>query len=718
MDPDRTPDAESAGKRTPGHFVAAMQIGALLVLAVVVALTRHSYRWNFWPIAIITAFTIASEWTSVVAGGRLKVSGSGLGLMLAAVLFGGGPAAAVGVLSIAFSWFTTREQLHHFRNNLAVFAWHPFLTGVFFQGLVALTGAGTQSIVYYLLVFAAYLMLLTLNFVLVAGYSCYIDGTSLRQKTVDVFVPVLSAQLFSAMLTMAAVYLAIKLGTIALALLGVVFIIFQYLIGELLTSKRRSEELHRIATTDELTGLANREQFRKAVEDRISVARLDGQEFAVMLMDLDRFKEINDTLGHHYGDVLLRELGPRLVDAVGSGGFVARLGGDEFAILPAVTAEDSTVIEAVSSRLFGSIQRPFQVDELALEVGASIGIARFPQDGDDSHALLRCADIAMYSAKETQSDYKFYSADQDSHSVSRLSVLSDIRHALAADEIVVHFQPIVDLDNLRVTGAEGLVRWAHPTLGLIPPGAFVQTVEQTGLIGPLTRHVLERSIAQCADWRRNGNPDMSVAVNLSVRNLLDRELPNEIERLLSAYSLPPEALQLEITESMIMSDPDRALATVKRLSDLGVRMSVDDFGTGYSSLANLRKLPIDELKIDRSFVSPMLQDESDLIIVRSTINLGHDLGLRIIAEGVEDAQTLDRLALLGCDLAQGFHVSRPMAADAFTDWLKESEPDLSSWARSGAVLLDPPDAPATNGDGPSKDEAPVKRGRTATVAAT
>jgi diguanylate cyclase (GGDEF)-like protein len=494
-----------------------------------------------------------------------------------------------------------------------------------------------------------------------------------------------------------------------------VFIIFQYLVSELLTSKRRSEELHRIATTDELTGLANREQFRKAVEDRIVAAHLDGHEFAVMLMDLDRFKEINDTLGHHYGDVLLRELGPRLVEAVGSGGFVARLGGDEFAILPAATAEDSAVIEAVSSRLFGSIQRPFQVDELALEVGASIGIARFPHDGDDSHALLRCADIAMYAAKETQSDCKFYSADQDRHSVSRLSVLSDIRHALASDEIVVHFQPIVDLDNLRVMGAEGLVRWAHPTLGLIPPGAFVQTVEQTGLIGPLTRHVLERSIAQCAEWRKGGR-EMSVAVNLSVRNLLDRDLPNQIERLLSAYSLPPEALQLEITESMIMSDPDRALATVTRLSDLGVRMSVDDFGTGYSSLANLRRLPIDELKIDRSFVSPMLQDESDLIIVRSTINLGHDLGLRIIAEGVEDAQTLDRLALLGCDLAQGFHVSRPMAADVFTDWLKDTEPDLSKWARNGAVLLDPPDPRAANGDSPSKDAAPSKRSRAPAIA--
>jgi EAL domain-containing protein (putative c-di-GMP-specific phosphodiesterase class I) len=319
------------------------------------------------------------------------------------------------------------------------------------------------------------------------------------------------------------------------------------------------------------------------------------------------------------------------------------------------------------------VSAPFVVDELSLEVGVSIGIARFPDDGGDSHALLRCADIAMYAAKEAQCDYKLYAADQNQHSVRRLSVLSDIRHALSSDQIVVHYQPIVDVEDLTVTGAEGLVRWDHPELGLIPPGAFVQTVEQTGLIGPLTRHVLERSIAECASWRKEGR-DLSVAVNLSVRNLLDRDLPKEIERLLSAYSLPPDALELEITESMIMSDPERAVATVTRLSALGVRMSVDDFGTGYSSLANLRRLPIKDLKIDRSFVSPMLTDESDLIIVRSTINLGHDLGLRVIAEGVEDAATLHELALLGCDLAQGYHVSRPMAADAFEQWLHASNP--------------------------------------------
>jgi EAL domain-containing protein (putative c-di-GMP-specific phosphodiesterase class I) len=279
----------------------------------------------------------------------------------------------------------------------------------------------------------------------------------------------------------------------------------------------------------------------------------------------------------------------------------------------------------------------------------------------------------MYTAKEAQTDYKIYTEEQDEHSKQRLGVLSGIRHALVQDEIVVHYQPIIDVDDLRVRGAEGLVRWQHPEHGLIPPGAFVQTVEQTGLIGPLTRHVLERSIAECAAWRKDGR-HMTVAVNLSVRNLLDRDLPKEIERLLSTYGLPPEALQLEITESMIMSDPERALATVSRLSKLGVRLSVDDFGTGYSSLANLRKMPIDELKIDRSFVSPMLRNESDLIIVRSTINLGHDLGLNVIAEGVEDSSTLEQLAVLGCDLAQGYHVSKPMPADVFNDWLVDTVP--------------------------------------------
>jgi diguanylate cyclase len=317
------------------------------------------------------------------------------------------------------------------------------------------------------------------------------------------------------------------------------------------------------------------------------------------------------------------------------------------------------------------------IDELSLEVGVSIGIARFPHDGKDANALLRRADVAMYAAKESHSGWKLYEAEHDHHSLQRLGVLSDFRRGLAAEELIVHYQPIVNLDTLSPTAAEGLVRWQHPQLGLLPPGAFIQAVEQTGLIGPLTRYVLDRSMAQCAEWRREGR-ELNVAVNLSVRNLLDRDLPREIERMLEHHSLPPDALQLEITESMIMSDPDRAMATVNRLSALGVRLSIDDYGTGYSSLANLRRLPIDELKIDRSFVTPMMKDESDLIIVRSTINLAHDLGLKIIAEGVEDEHTLEQLAMLGCDLVQGYHVSRPMAPEAFSDWIRVADEDTSA----------------------------------------
>ncbi len=400
----------------------------------------------------------------------------------------------------------------------------------------------------------------------------------------------------------------------------------------------------------------------------IAAASATDEKFGVMLLDLDRFKEVNDTLGHHFGDELLRDLGPRLAEVIGPDGLVARLGGDEFAVLPAEATGDAGELEDVARRLIKCVQQPVVVDDMALEVGVSIGVARFPRDGDDPHSLLRSADVAMYAAKEAHSGCKVYAAALDRHSVRRLSVLSEFRRALDSDEIVVFYQPIMYMDGTRVHGAEGLVRWEHPELGLLPPSDFLPIVEQTGLIGPLTRHVLEQAVAQCAAWRRAGR-ELTVSVNLSVRNLLDPDLPGLIGDLLSLYSLVPEALQLEITESMLMSDPDRSLVTLTRLNQLGVGLSVDDYGTGYSSLANLRRLPIDELKIDRSFVSPMLSDESDLIIVRSTINLGHDLGLKVVAEGVEDEATLHRLAGLGCDFAQGYHFSKPLAPAAFNEWI-------------------------------------------------
>jgi diguanylate cyclase (GGDEF)-like protein len=652
-------------------------LAAQLVLTAALALTASATSWTSswsWPLfAAIGVFTILGELIQVETGPKLRVSGSFLGLVVAAAVLGPGPGAVLGLITTVISSVRHREALHFFINNLLAYTAFPLATGIFFHESVRAGHLGPDHAAYYLLVFAAFAIALALNFVQCAGITCWLDGVSILHKAQDALLPLLSAELFSALLTIAATYLTHRLGVAGFALFGLVIIIFQHLIGELLTSQRRSRTLQRIATTDELTGLGNREQFHSMIGRRVAAVQESEGRFAVLLMDLDRFKEINDTLGHHYGDVLLKELGPRLTSAIGEGGFVARLGGDEFGILLGEDTDDVAVLEVVMARLFTSVSQPFVIDELSLEVGASVGVARFPQDGEDSHALLRCADIAMYAAKEAQTEYKIYTADQNQHSKHRLGVLSGIRHALLRNEIVVHYQPIIDLDEMRVRGAEGLVRWQHPEHGLIPPGAFVQTVEQTGLIGPLTRHVLERSIAECAAWRKDGR-EMSVAVNLSVRNLLDRDLPKEIERLLDTYGLPPEALQLEITESMIMSDPERALATVSRLSGLGARLSVDDFGTGYSSLANLRKMPIDELKIDRSFVSPMMHNESDLIIVRSTINLGHDLGLNVIAEGVEDNPTLEQLATLGCDLAQGYHVSKPMPAEVFNDWLSETNP--------------------------------------------
>ncbi len=616
-------------------------------------------------------FAIASDLTHVEVGSsRLKVSGSFLGIVLAAVLMGGGPAAVVGVVTIAVGWFRSREAAHHLRNNLVTFAWAPLLGGLFFYWIVRASGTGPDEAAYYVFVFATFVIALGINYVMVAGFQCYLDRSSFVEKTRETLAPLLAAELFSATLTMAGAYLAARLGTIGLAPFALVLGVFQHLVGELLTSKERSEALRRLAITDELTGLPNRSRFRDLVERQIALPEAETQGFAVMLVDLDRFKEINDTLGHHYGDLLLQRIGTRFTECAGPENVVARLGGDEFAVLSALDRDRPIELELLAARLLACAQEPLTVEELSLEIGASIGIARYPRDGRDAHTLLRRADVAMYAAKREQSGFRLYAPSQDHHARRQLSVVSDFRRALSSGEIVVHYQPIVELDELRVRGAEGLVRWEHPERGLLPPGAFMQAVERTHLIGPLTHHVLDSALAQCAAWRSAGM-DLSVAVNLSVRNLLDRNLPRQIERLLRAHGLEPDALQLEITESMIMADPDRALATVSRLSATGLRISVDDFGTGYSSLENLRRLPIDELKIDRSFVTPMLNDKSDLIIVRSTINLAHDLGLRIIAEGVEDAQTLDRLAVLGCDLAQGFHLSRPMSPENFTGWIEQ-----------------------------------------------
>jgi len=661
--------AGSKHARQPGRGVVLFYTLALAAAAVTVWLTIGIDRWSVSQLLVLTAFLSVSTLTDVNAGvNKLRLSGVLIGLMITIVLLGPGPAAVLGTVTMLVSWCRSRVAAHFALCNLATFAWYPLIGGLFFHAAVRLVGVGPDAVAYYLLVFLAFTVCLIGNFIGMFAYRCYLDGSSLILSVRDLVMPVLSAQLFSALLTMAAAYVVLEAGAVGIVLVVLVLLIFQYLVGELLKSKQRGEELQRVATTDELTGLANRERFRARLDERIASAKAGDEKFGVMLCDLDRFKEINDTLGHHFGDELLRDLGPRLAEAIGADGLVARLGGDEFAVLPGENTADADELEEIARRLMACVQQPVGVDEMLLEVGVSIGIARFPRDGEDPHSLLRSADVAMYAAKEAHSGCKVYAAALDRHSVRQLSVLSEFRRALDSDEIVVFYQPIMHMDGNRVHGAEALVRWQHPELGLLPPSDFMPIVEQTGLIGPMTHHVLERAIAQCAAWRQAGQP-LTVSVNLSVRNLLDPDLPALISDLLTIYRLTPSALELEITESMLMSDPDRSLVTLSRLSQLGVGLSVDDYGTGYSSLANLRRLPIDELKIDRSFVSPMLSDESDLIIVRSTINLGHDLGLTVVAEGVEDEATLHRLEGLGCDLAQGYHFSKPLPPQAFNEWI-------------------------------------------------
>src|SRR5579862_781524 len=646
----------------------AFQFAELLAAAGAIATvfaTSSSDRWNIGELIAIAVLTVVSDLTSVQPGaGKMRLSGTLLGLMLAAVLLGGAPAASVGLLTIAIGWFKWRERPSSLANNLVTFAWFPLASGLFFHAATTALHVRPAEVGYYVLVLPTFVIALLLNFLGTASYQRSRNGIPLAQTFREALLPVLSAELFSAILIAAAVFFVIKTATIGIAILAVVLIIFQYLMGELIKSQQRAEELRRRATTDELTGLANRELFTTVVQEKIASANDSAESFAVMLLDLDRFKEVNDTLGHHYGDVLLRDLSPRLKECVGPNGLVARLGGDEFAVLPEADPNDPEALKQAAEKLLECVREPVVVDELTLGIGASVGISRFPDDGEDVHDMLRRADVAMYSAKEDHAGWKLYENRLDRYSLRRFTVLNEFRRALEEEQFVLHYQPVVEIDGSSVRGAEALVRWEHPELGMVPPNDFIPIAEQTGLIGSLTHYVLERAVAECKGWRSSGR-ELSVAVNLSVRDLLDLDLPGQVASVLTAHRLPAEALHLEITESMIMSDPDRALETVQHLRDLGVRISVDDFGTGYSSLANLKRLPISELKIDRSFISSLPHDESDLIIVGSTINLGHDLRLNVIAEGVEDEITLKRLANLGCDLAQGYFFGRPLPSQEF-----------------------------------------------------
>ncbi|GAC1474069.1 MAG: EAL domain-containing protein [Chloroflexota bacterium] len=424
--------------------------------------------------------------------------------------------------------------------------------------------------------------------------------------------------------------------------------------------KRVREELRRQALHDALTGLPNRTLLTDRLDQAILITRRTGEPVTLLVMDLDGFKEINDTFGHGHGDQLLQQLGARLRKPVRDSDTVARLGGDEFAvILPATDADGAMrTVHAMHTAL----EEPFCVEEKILSVGASIGIAVCPDHGDTSSALLRHADVAMYVAKREHTGHALYSPERDRHNATEFALAGSLREAIEHDQLVLHYQPTFSVHNGTVEKVEALVRWNHPEQGLIAPAEFIPIAERIGLIRPLTRWVLRAALRQCRIWYDSGR-NVNVSVNLSARNLQEDDLVDTVRHLIRQCAISPTWLTVEITETTIMADPDRAMQVLTGLHGLGIHISIDDFGTGYSSLAYLKRLPVDEIKIDRSFVQEMRTNESDAVIVRSVIDLGHNLGLRVVAEGVENGATVEMLSSMRCDLVQGFFLGRPEPAN-------------------------------------------------------
>jgi diguanylate cyclase (GGDEF)-like protein len=421
------------------------------------------------------------------------------------------------------------------------------------------------------------------------------------------------------------------------------------------------------AMHDLLTGLPNRTLFTDRIEQAIRLAQRNHGSAAVLFLDLDHFKEINDTLGHHHGDLVLRTLGPRLAEVLRASDTIARLGGDEFGILlPEALPEEAA---KVASKILEALKRPLRAEHLTLQVGASIGVACSPAHGSDVVTLLQHADAAMFRAKENRNGYELYCGDEDAPSQERVLLASDLRTAVEAGDFALEYQPLIDIRSGQAAGVEALARWRHPARGLVSPAEFIPLAEQIGVIRPLTLRLLTNA---AHDWHAlvSAGFHVSLGINVSTRHLMSRDFVHEIIGLLRELNLPATHLKIEITETMLMSDPRHGEEVLTALSAEGVQIAIDDFGSGYSSLAYLKRLPVHELKIDKSFVSDMNRSESSMTIVRSIIQLAHNLSLRVVAEGVEDAETLQALADLGCDLAQGYFASPPLAASELREWFR------------------------------------------------
>jgi diguanylate cyclase (GGDEF)-like protein len=476
------------------------------------------------------------------------------------------------------------------------------------------------------------------------------------------------------------------LGSLAVKLLALGFVVVWIAVWAALliasTTGRRLDEknaaLVHQAQHDHLTGLPNRSLLHDRLAQALRLAAREQRPLALLIMDLDRFKEVNDTLGHACGDELLRRVASRLQQTLRASDTCARLGGDEFAVvLPQTAAEGA---QTCAQQVLQALGREFVVHGVSLRLSTSVGIALFPEHGVDADTLIQRADVAMYDAKHRRVGHALYAAQTDPNSLERLTLANDLRTGLEQQQFELHYQAKWSLARQRVEGAEALVRWRHPRLGMVAPDRFIALAEQSGQIRELTGSVLRQAIATAARWRAQGRP-LSVAVNLSPLDLADTELPAQIAQWLREAGVPPEQLELELTESATMSDVGRAAAAFEKLSAMGIRIAIDDFGTGMSSLSYLKRLPVDDIKIDRSFVTDMLTDEHNAVLVRSIIELSHNLGRRVIAEGIEDAATLEKLGLLGCDMAQGYHIGRPLPLAQFEATLDGAQAQAAAaWA--------------------------------------
>ncbi|WP_239164899.1 bifunctional diguanylate cyclase/phosphodiesterase [Actinoplanes palleronii] len=444
------------------------------------------------------------------------------------------------------------------------------------------------------------------------------------------------------------------------------------LLGALLTIlvsgvswRSHTRSVRRASTHDPLTGLPNRALF----VERTEVALRNGRPAAALIINLQGFRNVNDVLGHRHGDLLLIQVAERLSEAAPTGATVARIGADDFAVLlPGIELEPA---RETADKLLAALHHTFLIDDFQLDVEANAGLAAAPEHGTEADALLRHADAALHLAREQASTVQQYDASNDTNAANRLELLGDLRRAIGADDqLSLHYQPKIDLAGGRVTGVEALIRWQHPRLGRVAPDQFIPMAESTSLIRPLTSHVLDIAVHQAKDWSDRGMP-IPVAVNLSTRSLLDPHFPAQVFDLLHRVGLPVALLKFEITESMVMTDPEKALAVLRELRSGGISLSIDDFGTGHSSMTYLQRLPVDELKIDKSFVQAMGDSHGDAVLVRTAITLGHNLGLSVVAEGVEDLAAVAALRELGCDVAQGYHFARPMPAEDFDQWLSD-----------------------------------------------